>query len=264
MRIIQIKHGQIGRCGTFPAVVGLYYAHLQNLSKIGVNDYMLTWTLGGYPSPMLSMAAAYAQDMQNFNLDEWYKAEYGKESETVKEAVGYFCKGFQEYPFSIDSLYFSPKTLGCANLWDLERAEKQSTMVCFTFDDYQNWTKPYPVEIYLSQYEKLLSAWGQGLVLLEGNKDEKVKQLQIFAKTAYSHFQSDYLQTKFSLLKQNIVANKEEIKSLVDQEKENAKELLALIYANACVGFEASNHYYYTDRNIIEKILLLFHLEQKL
>ena len=262
----KIQTNNSWECSAVPylPVFDLYYAHLQNLSKIGVCDYMLTWTLGGYPSPMLSMAAAYAQDAQNFNLDEWYKAEYGQQSETVRKAVGYFCKGFQEYPFSIDSLYFSPKTLGCANLWDLEGEGKQSTMVCFAFDDYQNWTKPYPVEIYLSQYEKLLTAWGQGLALLEGNKDKKVELLQIFAKTAYSHFQSDYLQTKFSYLKENVASNKQELKTIVEQEKENAQALLALIYANACVGFEASNHYYYTDRNIIEKILLLFHLEQKL
>jgi hypothetical protein len=113
------------------------------------------------------------------------------------------------------------------------------------------------VEIYLSQYQKLLKEWERGLAVLKDEQREELSQLKIFAKAAYSHFKSDYLQTKFSLLKRNIAGNKEEIKSLIEQEKENAKELLDLIYTNACVGFEASNHYYYTDRNIIEKILLL-------
>lgn len=262
----KIQANNSWECSAVPylPVFDLYYEHLKNLSKIGVNDYMLTWTLGGYPSPMLSMAAEYAQNTESFRLDEWYKAEYGEKSELVQEAVGYFCKGFQEYPFSIDSLYFSPKTLGCANLWDLAGEEKQSTMVCYAFDDYENWTKPYPVEIYLSQYEKLLNAWKKGLAVLEDEKGEKVAQLKIFAKAAYSHFKSDYLQTKFALLKRDIAANKEEIKSLIEQEKENAEKLLGLLYANACVGFEASNHYYYTDRNLIEKILSLTVCEEKL
>ena len=255
----KIQTNNSWECSAVPylPVFDLYYEHLKNLSAIGVKDYMLTWTLGGYPSPMLSMAADFAQKEEGFRLDEWYQAEYGKESETVKEAVGYFCKGFREYPFSVDGLYFSPKTMGCANLWDMEAENKQSTMVCYSFDDYETWINPYPVEIYLSQYQKLLKEWERGLAVLKDEQREKLSQLKIFAKAAYSHFKSDYLQTKFSLLKRNIAGNKEEIKSLIEQEKENAKELLDLIYTNACVGFEASNHYYYTDRNIIEKILLL-------
>ena len=262
----KIQTNNSWECSSVPylPVFDLYYEHLKNLSAIGVSDYMLTWTLGGYPSPMLSMAAAYAQDMENFQLGKWYKAEYGEKSELVQEAVGLFCQGFKEYPFSIDSLYFSPKTLGCANLWDLAREEKHSTMVCYAFDDYENWTKPYPVGIYLAQYEKLLTAWKQGLDLLEKETEGKVAQLKIFAKAAYCHFQSDYLQTKFSVLKRDANANKAEIKGLIEKEKENTEKLLDLVYGNACVGFEASNHYYYTDRNLIEKILTLCDCTKKL
>ena len=174
-----------------------------------------------------------------------------------KQAVEHFCKGFQEYPFSIDSLYFSPKTLGCANLWSLDSEDKQSTMVCYAFDDYENWIKPYPIEIYLSQYEKLLGEWQKGCDVLRQRTGGRLVEMQTFAIAAYAHFKSDYLQTKFSYLKKEKEQNAEKLQEIIAEEKQNAVALLNALYQNAFVGFEASNHYYYTDRNIIEKILLL-------
>ena len=255
----KIQTNNSWECSAVPylPVFDLLYEHLVNLSKIGVENYMLTWTLGGYPSPMLSMASAYAQDGEKFSLDRWYQEEYGDDSSLVKQAVGQFCKGFREYPFSIDSLYFSPKTLGCANLWDLEKQQKQSTMVCYAYDDFESWTQPYPVDIYLSQYEKLLVEWEKGVALLEGNSSKKVHELTIFARAAFAHFKADYLQTKFALLKRNRVENREEIAKLLQEEKGNAEALLSLLYEDGRIGFEASNHYYYTDRNLVEKILLV-------
>ena len=163
-----------------------------------------------------------------------------------------FCNGFREYPFSIDSLYFSPKTLGSANLWSLESMQKKSTKVCYAFDDYETWIKPYPLQTYLSQYEKLLQEWEKGCRLLEKNQRADVNELRIFAEAAYTHFKSDYLQTKFSHFKQDKENYSGEIKTLLTEEKANAQQVLKLVYENACIGFEASNHYYYTDRNLIE------------
>ena len=262
----KIQTNNSWECSSVPylPVFDLLYEHLKNLSKIGVEDYMLTWTLGGYPSPMLSMAASYAQDAENFDLDRWYQEEYGDDCNRVKTAVGYFCKGFKEYPFSIDSLYFSPKTLGSANLWVLEKQEKQSTMVCYAYDDFEHWTQPYPVDIYLSQYEKLLVEWKNGLDILGGDTSGKVGELSIFARAAFAHFKADYLQTQFAKLKRNIEENQAALTVLLQEEKDNAKMLLSLLYADGKIGFEASNHYYYTDRNLVEKIILMEQLSESL
>ena len=112
-----------------------------------------------------------------------------------------FCQGFKEYPFSIQSLYFAPKTLGPANLWSLTAEEKNSTMVCFSFDDYETWISPYPYEVYTSQFERWLSLWEKGLQALAGVEGEKAKEVLLCAEVAYIHFKSDLLQTKFSHLK---------------------------------------------------------------
>lgn len=255
-------------CSAVPClpVFDLIHEHLKNLHEIGVNDYMLTWTLGGCPSPALNLAAKYAEKTKNdeeFDLTAWYKSVYGEQAESVHAAVASFCKGFKEYPFSISGLYFSPKTLGEANFYSLKTQNLTSTMVCYAFDDYQTWIAPYPPEIYLSQYKKLLIEWEKGMQTLE--KAQKtcknhgvlrdINDLSANAEGAYLHFYSDYLQTRFSVLKSDVQKNKTELMQILNLSVQNCKRLIDLTHRDAKIGFEASNHYFYTDRNLIEKII---------
>lgn len=254
-------------CSSVPylPVFDLTYAHLKNLANIGVYDYMLTWTLGGYPSPTMNMIASFVEQKETFDLEEWYQEFYGGYANLVHGAVKLFCDGFAEYPFSIQSLYLSPKTLGLSHLWSLESEEKQSTMVCYAFDDYERWIAPYPYEIYISQYEKLLKRWGQGCVELEKLPDGQLfNELKIYAKTAQLHFEADILQTKFSYYKRDVDKNRKELLSVAQRAQEATKELLALAQACPYIGFETSNHYFYNERNLQEKLLNLKQLCQKL
>lgn len=253
----KIQTNNSWECSATPylPVFELVLRHLENLKKSGVTDYMLTWTLGGYPSPVLDMVAKYADSPDAFKLDEWYKNRFGKDAERVSRASKLFCEGFQEYPFSIQSLYTSPKTLGPANFWSLQPEGKTSTMVCFSFDDYETWIQPYSYEVYTKQFEKLLSAWEKGLQALKGAEGEETKELLIYAETAYIHFKSDLLQTKFSYYKRERNRYKEELIILLQEEKELTIRLLQLYAEKGAIGFEASNHYYYNERNLIEKVL---------
>ena len=224
---------------------------------------MLTWTLGGYPSPTVHMIADFVEQKEDFHLEKWYHHYYGENAEKVQKAVALFCEAFREYPFSIQSLYLSPKTLGAANLWSLQPEEKSSTMVCYAFDDYQSWITPYPYEVYISQYEKLLKGWGQGCVELEKMPNSAaLNELKIFAKVAYLHFEADVLQTKFSYHKKQ--GANADLLPIVERAKAATEELLALVRACPYVGFEASNHYYYNERNLLEKIVNLEQMEKSL
>ena len=266
----KIQTNNSWECSAVPClpVFDLIYEHITNLSALNVKDYMLTWTLGGWPSPALGLVAAQSKAGKDFSLENWYKTEFGAAYQHVWQAVRAFCKGFQEYPFSIASLYNSPKTLGEANLYDLEKEELQSTMVCFAFDDYETWIEPYPIDVYLSQYEKLLTRWKEGLSALAGiqtkDKTPKTEELQLYSETAYAHFYSDYLQTRFSVLKNNVKKNRAEIEEVLKESLQNTKKLIGLMHRDAKIGFEASNHYFYTDRNLVEKILNVQRLQDKL
>jgi hypothetical protein len=69
---IQINNSWECSAAPYLPVFDLTFEHLQNLSKIGVYDYMMTWTLGGYPSPVIDLVADFTAKKQAFDLDKWY------------------------------------------------------------------------------------------------------------------------------------------------------------------------------------------------
>ncbi len=258
----KIQASNSWECSAVPyiPVFDLVCEHLKNLDAIGVKDHFLTWTLGGYPSPSIEIAARYDK---GFNLDAWYLEKFGKHAEAVHHGIRLLCDAFREYPFSIDTLYNSPKNLGPANLWDLEPEEKRSAMVCYSFDDFEHWISPYPYEIYVSQLQKLLSKWEIGLAALKAlPKTAFLDEIIRYATVCLCHFKTDLLQTEFAHYKRNKDGNG--MRKCVIAEKENATVLLGAMQSDAKIGYEASNHYAYTERSLIEKILRMEAFEKHL
>ncbi len=256
----KIQASNSWECSAVPYIPAfdLVKQHLENLAEVGVTDYMLSWTLGGYPSPTLGLVAAHKTGK---SLDEWYDEYYGETAKLVHEGVKKICEGFVSYPFSIASLYNSPKTLGPANLWSKEREYNTSTMTCFGFDDYESWIEPFPYETYVALYKALLEKWAEGIEILQSApQTAKVKELVRMAETAYVHFESDYLQTRYSYLKRNWNENEAELREIIGTARKGTEKLISLMHEDARIGFEAANHYFYTDRNLIEKILNLDNL----
>lgn len=252
-------------CSAIPylPVFDLTYEHIKNLTEIGVEDYLLTWTLGGYPSPTMDMIADFSSQKESFSLSKWYDKFFGEKSKTVQKAVDKICSAFREYPFSIQNLYLSPRSLGLANLWDVEPSEKSSTMVCYAYDDYKNWLGPYPLEVFISQYNKLLTKWQEGIEILEKiNDNQLVDELLTYSKVAYCHFYSDLLQTEYSYKKS--IHDKNGVDALLIKEKELSCELLALLKKSHLIGYETSNHYFYTERNVVEKLINVERLKAEL
>jgi len=258
----KIQASNSWECSAVPyiPVFDLVYEHLENLADIGVEDLFLTWTQGGYPSPSVEIATKYHK---NFDLEAWYKEKYGELSGAVHSAIKEFCMAFREYPFSIRALYMSPKTLACANLWDIELEEKSSTMVCFSYDDYLNWCTPYPIDIYISQLKKLLDGWKKGIdMLVSIANTPETEEILCYSKAVYCHFYADLLQTLFGVYKRK--EDREGMLRCVLDERSNAEELLRLMKSDAKIGYEASNHYFYTERNLVEKIIRMDIFEKRL
>lgn len=246
----------------FP-VFDLVWQHLENLHGIGIENYWLSWTLGGWPSVTLDMVRAFGEGK---TPGEWYEKTFGENAGEVHAAVQFLCRGFQNYPFSLSALYFSPKTLGCANLWSLEPEEKQSDMVCFSYDDYEKWIHPYPYEVYVSQMKKLLSEMEKGLTVLEKirEKDPEIFKIWLYACAGYLHFSADHDQTRFSFLKRKQPYDKEQIGEILSHAAEGTKKLISLQRLDCKIGYEASNHYFYTTRSLKEKLLNLHELARGL
>ncbi len=238
--------------------------HLIAVHNENVKNVQLTWTLGSYPSVTFDMVAAYFADPDNFNIDSWYKKHFGEYADRVHEAVKHFCKGYREYPFSCEVAYYSPKTMGVANRWSLEPNDNRSCMVGWSYDDVEFYSKPYPSDIYMNQFNKLTAEWHQGVELLEGIDHELARELLLFAKVAENHFKADVLHTRYALCKRNLPESKDEMGSIIAEEKALCHELIKLVPQSTMIGFEGSNHYFYTERDIIEKIIQLDGLEKEL
>ena len=256
----KIQASNSWECAAVPyiPVFDLVAEHLANLHSLGVDDLFLTWTQGGYPSPSVSLACDFGAD---FDLEDWYEKNFGDDS--VRGAIELFCKAFRNYPFSVKALYLSPHTLGPANLWDIEPEEKGSTMVCFSYDDVESWVDPYGAFTYLSQMDIVCYFWEEGIELLNlAEKNEKTEELLRYANAVYCHYFSDILQTKFALCKRE--NDREGMAECLRNERDNAKKLLSLMRSDARIGYEASTHYFYTERNLLEKIVRTEYLEELL
>lgn len=168
-----------------------------------------------------------------------------------------FCRGFREYPFSVDALYSSPKSLGMANLWSLTPDEKQSGMVCYSFDDYESWTIPYGYDTYTNCMKRLLADWHEGCQRLEHVKGAKARELALFAKVATLHFEADLLQTEYAYYKRDLPHNQAALSAVTQAARECTADLLKLVDKDARIAFETSNHYFYTSRNLLEQYLHL-------
>lgn len=261
----KIQANNSWECSAVPylPVFDLVHEHIRGLSKIGVQDLMLSWTNGGYPSPVLDMIAAISEGR---SLSGWYRDWYGECAAQVHRAVKAFSRGFRHYPFSCDHLYFSPETLGPANMWSTEPDEKESTMVCYTFDDLEKWVERYPVPIFLRESRKMLDGFLRGISILERieDKTDRVEELLRFATVAYIHLECDLLHTRYALIKRRLPECAEELAALTEAAERSTRALISLAARDSRVGFEPSNHYYYSINTLREKIINLRAIRKEL
>ena len=242
----------------------LEFAHVKAVHDIGVRDLSLTWTLGSYPSITFDMVADFLNAPETFTLDKWYEKHFGKDGERVHEAVKLFSRGYREYPFSAYTAYHDPNNLGVSNRWSLTPNTNKTTMVNWTFDDPEYYAKPYPIDIYLNQYEKLLADWDKGIEILEGVDGDLAREILLFAKVAGNHFRSSIVHTKYVLAKRKLPESKDEMRAVIAEERALCEELIELLPQSTMIAYETSNHYFYTERDIIEKLVQLDGLEKEL
>ncbi len=243
-------------CSAVPylPVFDLMTRHIRNLKDMGVEGFMMGWSLGGYPGGAMSLCNLVCS-REDFDEKLWYDAVYEASAPAVREAVGSFSRAFEEFPFSVDGLYYGGQTLGPGNDI-LDVSGRSSSMVCFTFADYERYTQPYGLEIYLEQYRKLLERWEQGLALLEGVQgNAALISLQNAALGAYIHFAAAYRVALSARCRRT--GDSQGLKDCAGQMLELTKRLYGLICRDAAIGFEMTNHYYYNGNLLLLRMLEL-------
>lgn len=283
----KVQFNNTWECSAVPflPVFDLVNEHIGNLNEEGVSGLMLSWTLGGYPSPTLEMASKHfwatergCTEQDDKPEDEpvplsWLRSKFGYESgSAIARATTAFSDAFRHFPFHVSVVYTAPMNYGPGNLLHLTPTGYNATMVGFPYDDVHRWRAIYPPEMFEEQFRLLTEGWEQGLKLLVDagrqltdplKKDTYANMLHT-ALGAYYHFRSTYHQIAFVLERERLAGtedpaeaanSRQRMKELAEREIEITRQLYDLMRRDSRIGYEASNHYYYTGRMLQEKVL---------
>jgi hypothetical protein len=258
-------------------VMNLVAEHCHHLASAGVDGMMLSWSLGGYPSPNLEIASRFcAKPVPSIDevLDAIAVKYYGTEGAPIaRKAWAAFSTAFREFPYSC-GLYSNPVQIGPANPLYFKRTGYSATMVGIPYDDLSAWRGVYPPDVFASQFEKVAAGWRLGIPDLKaavekapaGHKDDVQAELR-FARAAANHFQAVANQAKFVLARdqladpaQKLSAKKTrqlraDIRKILESEIDLARQEFMLTQEDSRIGFEASNQYVYVPLDLAEKIV---------
>lgn len=233
---------------------------MNSMIEANVDHLMLSWTLGGYPSPNIRLVSeAFFVENGKKEPDYYGALEvlYGEHAPVVKEATDLFCKAFREFPFHIEVLYQGPQNAGVSNPLYSAPTGYTSTMTCYAYDDLKNWCGNFPEEILEQQFQKVSDIWAEGLSVLEKMGECELKDVSY---VSYSLFLSSYHQIRFirlrdMLSKEDSPALRAEICALIARERDLAVKVYEIMLRRPEIGFEAANHYYYSADTVKEKIV---------
>lgn len=229
--------------------------HLQNLNEAHVNGLILSWTLGGFPGGNLRLLDSTPEEIASFLFRPAL-------AEQVCAAWRIFSDSFREYPFHNSSvLYRGPCNYGPKNLLHLKKTGYKATMLGFPCDDLESWRGPYPEEVLERQFELVSSGWKRGLELLaQGERPESEREERSFrelctvAEASYCHLRSACLQIRFVIARDRGF-RKGIMAACAREEIALARRLHELARRDSRLGFEASNHYFYSLNDLREKII---------
>jgi len=302
----KVQFNNTWECSAVPflPVFDLVNEHIGNLNEEGVSGLMLSWTLGGYPSPTLEMAsrhywttgtdearhdapagasqsAADAPEAEPAPLS-MLRGKFGYETGSdIARATTAFSEAFRHFPFHVSVVYTAPMNYGPGNLLHLTPTGYNATMVGFPYDDVHRWRAIYPPETFEEQFRLLTEGWEQGLSLLieagrqltDSHKQDAYTNLLHNALGAYYHFRSTYHQIAFVLERERLAgaddptaaaSSRRRMKELAEREIGITRQLYDLMRRDSRIGYEASNHYYYTARMLQEKVVNCHDLCEKL
>jgi hypothetical protein len=228
--------------------------HVSGLREAGVDDLMLGWTLGGHPSPNLEAVAEIAR---GGTLETLARKRHGAAHAAAVVSFWQECSAaFREFPFHVGTVYNAPLQMGPANpLWR-SPTDYKAAMVGIPYDDLESWCSVYPPEVFASQLEKVAAGFETALAKIRTEIPKPPPSLAeelTFADAASIHFASVANQSRFVLARR--AGNLELERRYANAEARLALRLHALQSSDCRLGFEASNQYFYTPLDLVEKVI---------
>ncbi len=249
-------------------VMDLVAQHADNLSKESINGIMLSWSLGGYPSANLNLFQNYRQGKKEECLNELAKRFYGKAAvPDIRQAWTFCSEAFQEFPYTIGTLYNGPQHIGPSNPLYTQPTNYAPTMVGMPYDAVKTWCSIYPLEIWVNQMKKVAKGFALGS---KHFKQAEIKATGIFAKNIHTewircevariHFSSSAQQALFYEARNRWLKEKDpkavsEMRAAAMEELKLMKEILPLVKEESTIAYESSNHYFYLPIDLLEKYI---------
>ncbi|MBQ4089399.1 MAG: hypothetical protein IJC56_05920 [Clostridia bacterium] len=250
------------------------YRHLKRLAELGdacPDGLFLSWSLGGCPSPTLALVSACSGEKLPALEDIYRRIFPGCNIPLLTHAIHLFSEAFDAYPFHIGSLYSGPQQCAPANLLHAAPTGFNATMVCFPHDHLDGWRSIFPRETYIDQLKKLSDTWIKGLPVLKNacigcENDPMVALLADCAEVCACHFRSMYLESIFISRRDGLAVPEDapDMHSILIEEESIALRTAAVQARNPFIGYESSNHYYYTRGLLIEKVINCRHIAQNI
>jgi len=240
---------------------------------------MLSWSLGGSPSPNFEIAKEFQaanadmdkESRRNAVLDRVATNLYGDGAAKAREAWTLFSTGYREFPYNIGLCYQGPQQWGAANLFFPRPTGYMATMVGIPYDDVKGWCSIYPPDVAAAQFRKVANHFAKGLLPLREavalSPPERKRQTEAeyrFADAARLHFAASANMIEFNTLRNQLLEEKDDaekkrigaaMESVIEAEIQVAKEMYRLAKSDAQIGYESSNHYFYLPIDIAEAIL---------
>ena len=248
--------------------------HAFNLAHADVDGVMLSWSLGCCPSPNLTAYRDIGRATKSPDefLDALAVRLYGPVAAPLaRKAWTAFSDGFREYPFHNGTIYTAPHHMGPSNPLYLEPTGYAATMVGIPYDDIRRWRSIYPEQVFVDQMAKVAAGFGEGCARFDamvakctGAQRENARREAGMFRAAYLHFVSVVDQARFVMARERRdkaasdaerAAAKAKMREIAARELATAKALLPLVQADSRIGYECSNHYFYTPQDVREKIL---------
>jgi len=249
--------------------------HVANLRHANIDGLMLSWTLGGCPSPNLEVVS---ETLASGETDEAMRRvaerRFGPSlAPAVVTAWRGYSKAFQEFPYYITLLYQSPQQVGPSNLLWAEPTGYNSTMVGFPYDDLDHWRAIYPPAVFIEQMEKVAGGFERALATLKAavaNVDATPGQRRALdeecgvAEVCAIHFRTSANQARFIMTRRAVAAAQksadiarqlDRLERVLQDEIELARRLHRVQSRDSRIGFEASNQYAYVPVDLAEKVL---------
>lgn len=253
--VAKVQAANSWELSSFPylPVMDLVAAHAANVMKEGVNGVMLSWSLGCYPSPNLSVYRDIRSGETDGEgvLNRLAARLYGEgKVAQARKAWKAFSDGFVNYPFSCRTIYVGPQQWGPANPLYAVKTGYSATMVGIPYDDLDGWRNLYPRETYVSLIGKVADGFAEGCRLMEGVAQKR--ELDMF-RAQQMHFASCRDQALFVMARD--AGDRAGMCRYARVELERAKAYWPIVRADSRIGYESSNQYFFLPRDVLEKVL---------